>query len=332
MLRECVGISTELTVVPESSSIFLSPSYHKPMLTQSEASVSPVGDTPCAHSGEIPLEHTEPPGSMESISSASITPTATADLPLQTSGPSEPPPPVIRCDEDKANDAIISINSIDIFKPPLKILFNTINPRKLRPSGVKNLVDSIRCMFTPYKSDSMFRILLNKEDIDPSCIDVAGKSYRTKVLKLSAVGLAKNSFIIACGGSHRYEAVTRIVKDLEKELVGLRKTLANLKDAEEKKALGAAKKGKGGRKAKGKGKGNNVDTDDEDGGPANVADEDGDPDGGDNGLPHSTKTLGEVPTIQGIEALIKLADGKIQQYSTWGVCVYDSSMFFLMNN
>ncbi|KAF9442206.1 hypothetical protein P691DRAFT_681969 [Macrolepiota fuliginosa MF-IS2] len=147
--------------------------------------------------------------------------------------------------EEKASQAIISVNTFNIIDPPRPLKFGKFNPRPLSNPGVKELAESfLEDGFMPFKQESMIPILLNVEDIDESCISkdfLLGGSAPPLKLKdgpKNGKGKARVTKIDACGGNHRLSAVKKIRADADREIKRL------------ESQIGVTAKAKGKRKQK----------------------------------------------------------------------------------
>lgn len=290
-------------------------------------------DDPTADPADLPTQTGGGTGTEDGGST--IVPPNPADQPPQTSGAESPPAPYVISNEDKASAAIRSINHFNILDPPISLEFGTINPRKLKASGVNLLVESFSDMFTPFKPDSMIRVLMKMSDIDPNCINLdITKGPRAPLLKLTASGKKEGKKLIACGGNHRLAAVHRLINNCNKKAKGLEKEKAVLEKSLEKGVAGTSRgkgvkkggttktaKGKG-SKAKGKGKGAGT----EDSTDADVV-ADIDSDNEEEVNSDQSMTLVAASTIEGINKQLADIERQKTHFSTWGIIVYDAGMF-----
>lgn len=265
---------------------------------------SEAGGGPAATNESIPT-------TTNTLTPADPTDEISGDPPPNT--PTVPTAPTALTDYDKAQMSIISINTFNIIVPPRPLLFGTINPRKIRNTGVVDLADSFLDTFTPFKQDCMIPIILNRDEVSPACINLQLlKSQDLEELVLSPKGLLRPK-LIACGGNHRFHAVKRLMTELDKQSKILQKEKVALEKQKEKEATGnvggGGKQGK--RKQKGGGtgsKGTEV--------TATIGDND------DEDIEHST-TLITASSIAGIDSQLAYINSQIVVFQKWGVIVYD---------
>jgi hypothetical protein len=225
-----------------------------------------------------------------------------------------------RSDEDKARDAIISINRFDIRHPPLPLRFGEFNPRPLSVAGVRNLAaEFLYETFTPFKMECMIPILLHRGDISDVCINL-DLTKSPQLVLTDSVSTKELKYIIACGGNHRLAAVKDVFSDLDKQWEALDDRLSEMKGVPTKKgvkATGSRKKSgatkKKAKSAKGKGKSVAI---------VDAADEGNDGDDSGNG-DDSGGSIVECTAESLISQMENIRDQQ-QRFSTWGVIVYDS--------
>lgn len=230
----------------------------------------------------------------------------------------DPPPntrtdPTTLTDYDKAQMAIISINTFNIISPPRPLHFGAYNPRKIRNSGVVDLADSFLDIFTPFKQDCMIPIILSRDDVSPTCINLQLlKSQDLRGLVLSAKGLLRTK-LTACGGNHRFHAVKRLMAELDKQSRVLNKE----KIALQKKAAAVGNVGKGGKQGKRKQNGGGAGSKGDEGTDIGSIIRDDDED-----TEHSTAII-TASSIAGIDSQLAYIQSQIEVFQKWGVIVYD---------
>jgi hypothetical protein len=132
--------------------------------------------------------------------------------------------------DDAAHAAIISFNTLDILHPPLTLAFGEFGMRTMDLRCANDLVESfLNTTFHPFSVESMIPIILNREDLEPSCIsNDATLGPDAPPLTLSNLGKQRKK-IIVCRGTKRIWAVQQIMLTLNKKLHDLRTSLASLK-------------------------------------------------------------------------------------------------------
>jgi hypothetical protein len=132
--------------------------------------------------------------------------------------------------DEVAHAAIVSFNSFDILNPPRPLHFGEFTSRQVSPARVKELTRSFRTgPFHPFNPESRIAILMDPEDIEPSCINHdMGVGPGDLPLMLSDIGKTRKAFIV-CGGEHRLTAVGRVMLILDKKLQRLHSRLTLLR-------------------------------------------------------------------------------------------------------
>lgn len=201
--------------------------------------------------------------------------------------------------DEMSRKAILSVNRINLTNPPLKLHFGTFNPRPVVDSGVKELIKAFEDDFTPFKMESMIPILINRNDVDPSCINLDFTlGHDAPQLLLSKKGQTRDS-LTALGGRHRYEAVRKMQENIDKKIKGLELRINKLKG-----------KAKGAKKVKAE---------------KSVEELDGNNDFIDID-PVNIDT--EKKSIEELNDNIDMLQADKVYYSSWGVILYDAGMCF----
>lgn len=145
------------------------------------------------------------------------------DAPIQT-GPTA---------DERVQASIISINRLDILKPPLPLIFGKYNNRPLNEKEARILHGSmVQEGFSPFRYQNMIPLVIAKDAIDPACIHTTVNDIEdAPLLKLTETG-GQGAGIIAAGGRHRHRVVELEFERMKERIAKLKTVIAETSTAE----------------------------------------------------------------------------------------------------
>lgn len=146
-------------------------------------------------------------------------------------------------EEEMATAAQFSVNTIDLFDPPMTIYFGKWNGRLLDQKQVKKLKAALTAQgIKPFSHENMMPLVINQRHVDPSCIENTANGYNAKPLILSDEGKRELVRLDMAGGRHRKAAIASIKADKQKELTALTNSRNSVSKRKVKKADAIQKK------------------------------------------------------------------------------------------
>ena len=120
---------------------------------------------------------------------------------------------------DRLANARISINRIDLLRPPIPLRFGQWNDRLLVERYAKGLQNSFQTQgVRSFEMENMMPLVIRKDHIDPKCLNFKGLNpSEAPFLLLNSEGLKAPSIKVA-GGRHRFRAVELETERLSTEI------------------------------------------------------------------------------------------------------------------
>ena len=130
--------------------------------------------------------------------------------------------------DNEVEDAVISLNRLNLTNPPLPLKFGTWNDRPVVMPNVQKLCLIMKSQnFRPFRSSNRIPLVCKLSDLDPSCITPSiTQIHKAPFLKISESGRSRG-VLKAAGGNHRFHAVNQAINEAQKELEQLKESLVD---------------------------------------------------------------------------------------------------------